>query len=475
MYRQNPNRSLLRDGHALSVYGLKASDAIVVGIAGALAHALRFGGIEVLEPVRYLYALLAGVMLTLVVFSELGVYRTWRGGVRSAMYGRLVLGWTVVLGVLASISYLSKTGEDFSRLWFAYWAGIGLCGLVLIRLLERWLLKALHQRGVGMRRVAIVGPEDSVDAVVQRVSALPWVGYRITTLCTPDSTSAPKSLDGLRRAPNLETLASRITEDRIDEVWLTWPMREEARIRRSIELLGDNVVNIRWVPDIFSFRLINHGVTELAGMPMLDLSVTPISGINWLVKEVEDKVLASLIVLLISPILLAVAAGVKLTSRGPVLFKQIRHGWDGRKIEVWKFRSMRMHDEASGQVTQATRGDSRITPFGAFLRKTSLDELPQFFNVLQGRMSIVGPRPHAVAHNEQYKQLIPNYLLRHRMKPGITGWAQVNGLRGETDTLDKMRARVEYDLYYIEHWSVWFDLRIIAQTALKMFFDRSAY
>lgn len=475
MNQQNPNRSLLRDGHALSVYGLKVADVLVVGVAGAVAHAARFGAADVLEPVRYLYALLAGVLLTLVVFSELGVYRTWRAGARSAMYGRLLLGWAVVLGVLASISYLSKTGEDFSRLWFAYWAGIGLFGLVAMRLLGRSLLKALHARGIGVRRVAIVGPADACEAVKKRVANLPWVGFQVVVVCTPDSIAESGESGAHQQLPSIEALAMSLQTHRIDEIWLTWPMREEARIREATDLLGDSVVNIRWVPDIFSFRLLNHGVTELAGMPMLDLSVTPISGINWLVKEVEDKVLASVILVLISPILLAVAAGVKLSSPGPVLFRQVRHGWDGRRIEVWKFRSMKLHEEGAGHVTQATRGDSRITSFGAFLRKTSLDELPQFFNVLQGRMSIVGPRPHAVAHNEQYKQLIPHYLLRHRMKPGITGWAQVNGLRGETDTLDKMRARVEYDLYYIEHWSVWFDLRIVAQTALKMFFDRSAY
>lgn len=475
MNRQNPNRSLLRDGHALSVYGLKAADVLVVGTAGTLAHMLRFGGTDVLGPTRYLYAMLAGVLLTLAVFSELGVYRTWRAGSRSAMYGRLFLGWVVVLGVLASISYLSKTGEDFSRLWFAYWAGIGLVGLVAVRLLGRTLLQALHQYGLGVRRVAIVGPADAVESVRQRVSSLPWVGFQVVALCTPDSVPDVDNSGALPHVPDLKTLSASVEAQRIDEIWLTWPMREEAHIRTATQLLSDSVVNIRWIPDIFSFRLINHGVTELAGMPMLDLSVTPISGINWLVKEVEDKVLASLILAMISPILLIVAIGVKLSSPGPVLFKQVRHGWDGRRIEVWKFRSMKTHDEALGQVTQAKRGDNRITRLGAFLRKTSLDELPQFFNVLQGRMSIVGPRPHAVAHNEQYKQLIPHYLQRHRMKPGITGWAQVNGLRGETDTLDKMRARVEYDLYYIEHWSVWFDLRIIAQTALKMFFDRSAY
>jgi len=185
--------------------------------------------------------------------------------------------------------------------------------------------------------------------------------------------------------------------------------------------------------------------------------------------------LALLILLLISPLMLLIALGVKLTSPGPVLFKQKRLGWDGQPFKVYKFRSMVVHREEGGLLTQASMGDVRVTPFGAFLRRTSLDELPQFFNVLRGTMSIVGPRPHAIEHNEQYKELVDDYMRRHKVKPGITGWAQINGWRGETDTLEKMRKRVEYDLYYIENWSLWFDLRIILLTVFKGFVNKNAY
>ena len=215
--------------------------------------------------------------------------------------------------------------------------------------------------------------------------------------------------------------------------------------------------------------------SEVVGIQMLDLSASPITGELRLLKAVQDFVLASLILLLISPLLLAIALAIKLTSRGPVLYQQKRHGWNGEEIWVYKFRSMVVHHEAGSQVTQASKNDSRITPLGAFLRRTSLDELPQFINVLQGRMSIVGPRPHAMAHNEHYKELVPGYVLRHKVKPGITGWAQVNGFRGETDTLDKMEKRVEYDLYYIEHVSLWLDLKIIVATVFKGFMHKNAY
>ncbi|MEK7357424.1 MAG: exopolysaccharide biosynthesis polyprenyl glycosylphosphotransferase, partial [Bdellovibrionota bacterium] len=196
---------------------------------------------------------------------------------------------------------------------------------------------------------------------------------------------------------------------------------------------------------------------------------------NWLIKEAEDRILAAIILVLISPLLLVIAIALRLDSKGPVLFKQRRHGWDGKIINVYKFRSMVIHEEEDGQLTQATRNDARVTRIGAFLRRTSLDELPQFYNVLQGRMSIVGPRPHAMAHNEFYKDQVEHYFQRLKVKPGITGWAQVNGWRGETDTLEKMQKRVEYDLYYIQNWSLWFDLKIIALTVFRGFVHDRAY
>ena len=239
--------------------------------------------------------------------------------------------------------------------------------------------------------------------------------------------------------------------------------------------MPSSTANIRLVPDLFALKLINHGISEVVGIPMLDLSVSPITGDVRLVKALQDRVLGALILLLISPVMLAIALAIKFTSPGPVLYRQCRHGWNGEEIWVYKFRSMVVHAEQNGQVTQAQKSDARITPLGAFLRRTSLDELPQFINVLQGRMSIVGPRPHAVVHNEHYKELVPHYMLRHKVKPGITGWAQINGFRGETDTLDKMEKRVEYDLHYIENLSLALDLKIIVATVFKGFVHKNAY
>ncbi|MCK6410222.1 MAG: exopolysaccharide biosynthesis polyprenyl glycosylphosphotransferase, partial [Thauera sp.] len=232
---------------------------------------------------------------------------------------------------------------------------------------------------------------------------------------------------------------------------------------------------IRFMPQLNDIPLLNHKISRVAGFYSIDLSVTPMDGMARILKRAEDLVIGSAIFLMILPVCAVIALAIKLTSPGPVLFKQYRTGINRQRFKVYKFRSMIVHQEPCGVVTQATQHDERVTPIGRFLRRTSLDELPQFFNVLQGSMSIVGPRPHALAHDDYYKDLVESYMQRHKVKPGITGWAQVNGLRGETDTLEKMQARVECDLWYIDNWSLWLDLRIIFLTLFKGFANPNAY
>ncbi len=260
----------------------------------------------------------------------------------------------------------------------------------------------------------------------------------------------------------------------IADVYITLPLGSQPRIVKLLETLQGTTASIHFVPDVFGISIIQGRLQDLNGVPIVGICETPFTGVNEVLKRASDVVLASIILLLLSPLMLVLAAGVKLSSPGPVIFKQRRNGLNGEEIVVYKFRSMRVMDDGA-VIRQATRGDPRITPFGAFLRKTSLDELPQFVNVVQGRMSIVGPRPHAVAHNEQYARLIKAYMVRHKVRPGITGWAQVNGLRGETDTLDKMQARVEYDLDYLRNWSLGLDLQIIARTIKLVIADRNAH
>ncbi|HBL9150388.1 TPA: undecaprenyl-phosphate glucose phosphotransferase, partial [Escherichia coli] len=245
------------------------------------------------------------------------------------------------------------------------------------------------------------------------------------------------------------------------------------KMKELIKALTDTTCSVILIPDVFTFNILQSRTEEVNGIPVVPIFETPLNGINMVLKRLEDIILSVVILTLISPILIIISLCVKLTSPGPIIFKQTRYGMDGKPIKVWKFRTMVVME--NDNVTQATKNDVRVTKVGRFLRRTSLDELPQFFNVLFGGMSIVGPRPHAVIHNEQYRSLIEGYMLRHKVKPGITGWAQINGWRGETDTLEKMEKRVEYDLEYIREWSIWLDIRIIFLTIFKGFIGKAAY
>jgi putative colanic acid biosynthesis UDP-glucose lipid carrier transferase len=273
----------------------------------------------------------------------------------------------------------------------------------------------------------------------------------------------------------LANLVATVEEKRAHELWLCLPLAEGNSIKEVLYALRHHTIEVRFIPEWGDIPMLNHRVSNIAGLYSLDLSCTPMDGPARLVKRLEDILIGGAISIAILPVCLFIAMAIKITSPGPVVFKQYRTGIKGKRFKVYKFRSMVVHQESGDGITQATKNDARVTAVGAFLRRTSLDELPQFFNVLQGRMSIVGPRPHALAHNEYYKDLVESYMQRHKVKPGITGWAQVNGYRGETDTLDKMRKRVEYDLWYVDNWSLGLDLKIIVQTIFKGFRGNNAY
>lgn len=272
----------------------------------------------------------------------------------------------------------------------------------------------------------------------------------------------------------LRAVAPYVRDHAIDEVYVTLPLGSQPRIVSLLESLQATTASVYFVPDIFGISVIQGRLQDVNGMAMVGLCETPFTGVNAMVKRASDLVVASIVLALVSPLMVALAIGVRMSSPGPVIFRQRRNGLHGEEIVVYKFRSMRAVDDGD-VIRQATRDDNRITPFGAFLRRTSLDELPQFINVLQGRMSVVGPRPHAVAHNKAYRQIVKAYMVRHKVRPGITGWAQVNGHRGETDTVSKMQTRVEFDLEYLRNWSLALDLEIIVRTVRLVLFDRSAH
>ena len=335
----------------------------------------------------------------------------------------------------------------------------------------------MRSKGWNERRVIIIGAGDLGEKLAETVQQALWTGFRIIGVFDDNASDKPKQIAGisvLQMPSDIGAYLSLQTKP-IDEIWLALPLGAEARVKELLHELRHHTISIRFVLDFFGMDLLNHSITDLAGFPTLNLNASPMVGINRVTKAIEDRIVAAVILLCISPLLILIAIGVKLTSHGPILFKQRRHGCDGRIIKVYKFRTMYVHREEKGKITQARPNDQRITPFGKFLRQSSLDELPQFFNVLQGRMSIVGPRPHALSHNDFYKDSIKAYMQRHKVKPGITGWAQINGWRGETETLEKMQKRIEYDLYYIENWSLAFDVKIILLTFFRGFTDKNAY
>ncbi|MFC5520219.1 undecaprenyl-phosphate glucose phosphotransferase [Polaromonas jejuensis] len=453
-------RSPIRLSSPVIRYVAMALDALIIWGCGLAAY-LWYHGTAVHADIPALYKLVVlAASLMLMVFSR-RIYRSWRVNELGLMLRSVVLGWLGAALIIVVWLFLAKSSSDLSRVWFVGWV-LGTLGVLsLQRLAVYGGLHWLRRQGYNFKTAVIVGAGQVSQRVQEALAQSAWSGLRVV------ATLPPEGLVPFIAAPQ--------GKRHVDEVWLCLPLSDEQGIRTALEALRHSTANIRLVPDMFALTLINHGISEVVGIPMLDLSASPITGSTRLIKAVQDYVLALFILLLISPLMLGIALAIKLTSRGPVLYRQRRHGWNGEEIWVYKFRSMVVHQEKDFQVTQARKNDARITPLGAFLRRTSLDELPQFFNVLQGRMSIVGPRPHAVVHNEHYKELVPGYMLRHKVKPGITGWAQINGFRGETDTLDKMQKRVEYDLHYIENLSLWLDLKIILATVFKGFVHKNAY
>lgn len=473
----NTRRKSFKNYSVKGTFLARITDSISVFISGLLAYFIRFESVFDFSfvPQNYYSFLIVCTILSLVIFPLFGLYHSWRGQSLFHQVRMVFLAWgtVIVSGIL--LLFLVKYSDEFSRTWLAYWFVLGVVLILLIRLFAYLSLRLMRSKGFNYRSVIIIGAGDLGKEVLQRVSISGWTGFKVKAIFDDNKELLGGNIYGVTVRADIGDITHYISENNIDEVWFALPLNAEARMKELVNQLSSTSVNVRLIPDIFGLSILNHGFTEIAGMPVVDLCTSPMIGFNRFVKSIEDKMLAFIILVLISPLLLLIAIAIKLTSKGPVFFKQKRHGWDGKIITVYKFRSMKEHKEFDGSVTQAIKQDPRITKLGAFLRKTSLDELPQFYNVLQGRMSIVGPRPHAVAHNEHYKEVVDQYMLRHKVKPGITGWAQINGWRGETDTLDKMQKRVEFDLYYIENWSLWFDLKIIFLTIFKGFIDKNAY
>lgn len=458
--------------HSKLVMFTRITDAVIVGLTLWLTIVIYD------QPFEQRYSLVLAIALGLFVFFGQfhDLYRSWRGAPLWQEGIRLWWVWIgVILGLLL-VAYVTRISADYSRRVMLTWFVVTPVVLTLWRTGLHLLVGVLRQQGINIKTVAVVGARDLGSRLARILIDAPWMGFRVAGFYDD---RAPTGSRPLASTPvgvvgNLDELVAQARSGAIDVIYITLPMRAEKRIQQLVARLADTTVSVYMIPDFFMFDLMNASWTHVGELPAVSIYETPFYGVDSWVKRFEDIVIATMILLVSAIPMLVIAALVKISSPGPVIFRQTRYGLMGQPFEVWKFRSMAVCEDGD-DVRQATRCDPRVTALGNFLRRSSLDELPQFFNVLQGRMSIVGPRPHAVAHNEQYRKLISGYMLRHKVKPGITGWAQINGWRGETETLDKMRVRVEHDLAYIRNWSLWLDLKIIMATFFKGFASKNAY
>ena len=386
----------------------------------------------------------------------------------------LVLRWLMLLAILFAIGYVTKTSAEFSRRLVLTWAVVTPIPLIVISIALHEFIRRFMHSPANARKAVVAGFNDVSRTLVERIRDSRELGILIKGYFDDRSSDRLGLPEGKVLLGGLADLAAYVNANGIDVIFIALPMRQVQRVVDLLEELRDTTASIYFVPDIFVVDLIQSRTAEIQGVPIVAMCETPFQGNRGLVKRSMDVVISLIALIVLSPLLLLVALLVKLSSRGPVIFRQRRYGLDGQVIDVLKFRTMTVTEDGP-IVQQATVGDERVTPIGRVLRRYSIDELPQFFNVLRGTMSLVGPRPHAVAHNEQYRRLIKGYMVRHKVLPGITGLAQVNGCRGETSRLEDMRRRIEYDLDYLRHWSPTLDLRILFQTALQLLGDRKAY
>jgi len=446
----------------------------VLAIAGGAAVAVKLTAAAPSD--RHFAAVAAGIIVYYLVAQASGAYRSWRGVSAEREVVSALVSWVIAMPLVVTLGFLIGHTEGFPR-WFMGWWGLATaCLLVLGRVALRETLRWARARGYNSRRYAIVGINQLSLDLAGNVERAPELGLKLVGFYDdrPPQRLPPLPADIGCQVGNIADLVVHSRNHQVDTIYITFPMRAEGRIKSILEQLSDTTASVYIVPDFFVFELLHSRWTSINGLPAVSVFENPFYGVDGLIKRTLDLVLATGMLLALGLPMLGIAAAVKITSPGPVFFRQKRYGLDGREIRVWKFRSMRVCEDG-GAVKQATKQDSRITPLGAILRKTSLDELPQLFNVLQGSMSLVGPRPHANVHNEEYRTLIRGYMLRHKVKPGITGLAQVSGYRGETDTLSKMEKRIECDHRYIREWSLWMDLKILFKTFWVVLSRQNAY
>lgn len=420
------------------------------------------------------YSLLAvlTVLLMWMIYRKNGVYRCYVGYLKSIFL--LARSWASVLSVLVMIGFITNSLNSFADEVIIYWALLAFVAQIGTYLASNAIVRAYQKYTISVEgdlHVLVIGTSHLAKHLTQKINNNVWLRDHVVGVIEDDNSGEGDQWDVtdvpiLGRISDLSWIVNRY---KIRKVYIALPMNHVQGLNSINMMLLNKNIDVIWAPDIFGLTLLNLNVKEIAGVPLISLSESPLSGLQALLKGVMDRSIALVALLLLSPLFLIVASLIKLTSPGPVFFKQKRHGWEGKVINVWKFRSMYLHDDDG--CKQATRDDPRVTPVGRFIRRTSIDELPQLFNVLNGSMALVGPRPHSVEHNYYFHKKIEAYLARHRIKPGITGLAQTNGCRGETSTVAQMQKRVNYDFAYINNWSIWLDVKILVKTVFILFTD----
>ena len=452
------------------IYRVADLFALLIGmvIAGQIGQAL--------DGEQFFVVYMAGVVLYLFSCEVWAAYRQWRGSALRAEIAIVWSAWGTAMVLLVILGAAFQYGSGLTRGSFGIWGGTSAALLAMMRSTIRTICSLLWSREINTRGFAVVGVTDLGIRLARGIADSPELGLRLSgffddrplgrTVALPSEFGACQG--------TIADLVQKTRAGEVSAIYITFPMRAEKRIRGVLDQLADSTASVYVVPDFFVFELLHSRWNNIQGIPVVSIFENPFYGIDGLLKRLFDVVLGSALLLLAAIPMMLVAIAVKCSSPGPVFFRQKRYGLDGKEIPVWKFRTMRVCEDGA-VVTQAQQHDPRVTPVGAFLRKTSLDELPQLFNVILGNMSLVGPRPHASAHNEKDRGQIHGYMLRHKVKPGITGLAQVEGWRGETDTLDKMAKRIECDHQYIREWNLWLDFKILFRTVFVVFSAKNAY
>ena len=462
-------RGVLQEHSSALVFLMRVLDLSAVISTGIVVYRFQFGSWKLSET--YQLGIALGLICSVIYFGYFSLYRTWRGTSVITEVRTLLAAWGATS--ISVVFTLAVTGAYtyYQNNWLLCWMLMAAIFLVGFRLASRYLLRWVRAEGHNQRTVVIVGMSGRGLEIAERLKASAWTGLNVVGFFDERCPSRVEGSDKVKFLGRTEEIGDYVQREKIDQVWIVYPLKAEDRVKKVLHQLRHCTVDIRYVLDIFAFDLCNHSINEVAGIPILNVSASPLQGTNEFLKNMEDRFVSLLLLLMISPLLIAIAIGVKFSSPGPVFYRQERISRDNKPFMMLKFRSMPVEAEQESGPVWARKGENRATRFGAFLRKTSLDELPQFINVLVGDMSIVGPRPERSVFVDQFKEEIPYYMKKHMVKAGITGWAQVNGWRGDTD----LNKRIEYDLHYINNWSLWLDLKIIFATIFKGFVHKNAY